>query len=156
MGREVRRVPPNWEHPRYFSEEITPGHNYPRAGDFKPLVDMTFDDAMNEWIEGWRMWQAGSHPDQLNPRLSTDGDEFWNWNGGPPAPDSHRRAFREEPSWYQLYQTVSEGTPVTPPFSTPEELIDHLAQHGESLVNLKYRKYPTREGAEALVRQGIS
>jgi len=34
-------------------------------------------------------------------------------------------------TWFQAYETVSEGTPVTPPFATQEELIDYLATRGD-------------------------
>jgi hypothetical protein len=33
--------------------------------------------------------------------------------------------------WWQVYETVSEGTPVTPPFATKEELIEYLVEHGD-------------------------
>lgn len=49
-----------------------------------------------------------------------------------------------------LYQTVSEGTPVTPVFATAEELIDYLATVGEDFSQKPMR----REAAEALVRGG--
>lgn len=49
-----------------------------------------------------------------------------------------------------LYQTVSEGTPVTPVFATAEELIDHLCTVGQD-----YEQEPMRrESAEAIVRAG--
>lgn len=31
--------------------------------------------------------------------------------------------------WYQLYETVSLGTPLSPPFATPEELINWLVNN---------------------------
>ena len=51
-----------------------------------------------------------------------------------------------------LYETVSEGTPVTPVFATPEELIDHLATVGQDWDQVPLR----REAAETLVRNGSS
>ena len=30
-----------------------------------------------------------------------------------------------------MYETVSEGTPVTPPFATKEELVEYLIEHGD-------------------------
>lgn len=38
--------------------------------------------------------------------------------------------YKEEDLGWCLYQTVSEGTPVTPVFKTPEELIEHLVEFG--------------------------
>lgn len=49
-----------------------------------------------------------------------------------------------------LYETVSEGTPVTPVFATAEELIDHLATVGQDWDQVPLR----REAAEALVSAG--
>ncbi len=51
-----------------------------------------------------------------------------------------------------LYETVSEGTPVTPVYETAEELIEHLVNDGEDWYQEPYR----RSAAEALVRSGSS
>jgi hypothetical protein len=51
-----------------------------------------------------------------------------------------------------LYETVSEGTPVTPVFATAEELIDHLATVGQDWNQEPMR----RAAAESLVRSGSS
>ena len=39
MGREIRRVPPNWQHPT--------GDN----SNFIPLLDCTYQESMAEWQE---------------------------------------------------------------------------------------------------------
>ena len=51
-----------------------------------------------------------------------------------------------------LYETVSEGTPVTPVFGTAEALIDRLATVGQDHDRQPMR----RAAAEALVRAGHS
>lgn len=51
-----------------------------------------------------------------------------------------------------LYETVSEGTPVTPVFATAAELIDHLATVGQDRDQVLMR----RAAAEQLVTQGGS
>lgn len=51
-----------------------------------------------------------------------------------------------------LYQTVSEGTPVTPVFATADELVEHLATVGQDWDQVPMR----REAAETLVSQGYS
>jgi hypothetical protein len=51
-----------------------------------------------------------------------------------------------------LYETVSEGTPVTPVFATAAELVEHLVQVGEDWDQVPYR----REAAERLVESGSS
>lgn len=37
----------------------------------------------------------------------------------------------EEATWIQVWQTVSEGSPTTPPFATAEELIEYLTLNGQ-------------------------
>ena len=54
-----------------------------------------------------------------------------------------------EPTCYQMYETVSEGTPVTPVFETEDELVDYLVNVG-TFWNQKY----SREAAEAFVKTG--
>ena len=57
----------------------------------------------------------------------------------------------DELGWV-LYETVSEGTPVTPVFKTPEELIEHLC-----IIGQDWDQVPMRQAAaEALVRSGHS
>jgi hypothetical protein len=51
-----------------------------------------------------------------------------------------------------LYQTVSEGSPVTPVFATAEELIEHRSTVGQDWDQEPMR----RASAEALVRSGYS
>ena len=48
----------------------------------------------------------------------------------------------EELTWWQVYGTVSEGTPDTPAFATSAELIYYLFTYGD---------YPSREAATAFV-----
>lgn len=87
MGREIRRVPPNWEHPK------------DENGQYKPL--------------------------------------------------SKNRKSKKH-TWFQVYETTSEGTPVTPAFETEQELIEHLIQYGESLN--PYNSGPiNKESAENFV-----
>ena len=45
---------------------------------------------------------------------------------------------------WQMWETVSEGSPVTPVFPTPEALVEHM---------VRVMKYP-RDGAEAFVAAG--
>jgi DNA-directed RNA polymerase subunit L len=51
-----------------------------------------------------------------------------------------------------LYQTVSEGAPVTPVFATADELIEHLSTIGQDWGQEPMR----RSAAESLVRSGSS
>lgn len=127
MGREIRRVPPNWQHPK------TKRRNY--ATDqyeecYKPLYDNTYIDALNEWIENHNEWERGTHRDFAE---HSDKHRYYaQWAGNPPRVDYYRPKWAEgEATWFQVYETVTEGTPVTPPFATREELVDYLVANGD-------------------------
>ena len=71
-----------------------------------------------------------------------------------PKPENYMPVFdvpADQLGWV-LYETVSEGTPVTPVFATAEELIDHLATVGQDWNQEPMR----RSSAEALVKTGFS
>ena len=68
-----------------------------------------------------------------------------------PNPEHYMPAF-VGPLGFCLYETVSEGTPITPTFGTSAELVDHLVEFGEDWRQEPYR----REAAERLVSQGFS
>jgi len=135
MGREIRRVPENWEHPKNDN------------GDYQPLYDADFDSRLKEWIDGYELWKKGEHPDQH------ENMKFWEWCGGPPNPEYYHTKFvRAE--WFQVYETVSEGTPATPPFATKEELVEYLVQHGDFWDQNRGDGGWTREAAEQFVSVG--
>lgn len=149
MGREIRRVPPNWEHPRFTAGDARRPKD---VGEYRSCYDQTFEEACAEWKEGFAQWEAGTH------KYQDEDGEFWEGWCSPPDREHYRPAFTEEPTWYQVYQTVSEGTPVTPPFATREELIDYLVENGD----FAYQEYPefrstskpSREAATAFVNEG--
>ena len=131
MGREIRRVPPNWQHP-------TDGN-----GNFIPLLDRTYQDRMAEWQENSALWSQGRHLDQTRlPGQTAHIATYAQWDDEPPQPHRYRPAFQEEPTWHQVYETVTEGTPLTPPFETLEALANHLVSTGAA----------TRDQATAFIR----
>jgi len=73
---------------------------------------------------------------------------------GKPKPEQYMPVFDvpEEQMGWCLYETVSEGTPVTPVLPTAEALVEHLVTIGEDYDQKPYR----REAAEMLVRRGGS
>jgi hypothetical protein len=72
MSREIRRVPPDWEHPK------------DEKGHYKPLFDRI------------HLWKKG------------------------------------EATHYQIYEDVSEGTPVSPIFASLDEMKTWLLEQGYS------------------------
>jgi len=128
MGREIRRVIPNYEHPRY-TEYNVPFSSRNRVGHFRPVFDMPYLKALNEWLEEHRKWEAGENP---NRAQNPEHRYYAQYNGNPPDVDYYRPDWKEEEAtWYCVYETVSEGTPITPPFATKKELVDYLVNVGD-------------------------
>jgi hypothetical protein len=55
---------------------------------------------------------------------------------------------------WQLWETVSEGSPITPVFATSEELIDYMTKRGPSGRRNPWAIGYSREAAEDLVKDG--
>ena len=141
MGREIRRVPPNWQHPKKMFRRWDYGR-YVEQEDYQPMFDEDFAAAMDEWYAGWKAWNPADH----------DGDQYWDDCGNPPDPAFYRPAWPEgTATWWQVYQTVSEGSPVTPPFATQQELVDYLATHGDFWDQNRGDKPWNRKAAENFV-----
>lgn len=118
MGREVRRVPPNWKHPKDEN-----GHD-------QAMFDQTYEQACDEWIAGFNKWEDGEDP--IQEKYKDTYTYYWEYYGGPPENKEFYRPWKdEEATWWQVWQTVSEGSPVTPPFETKEELIEYLSKYGD-------------------------
>lgn len=150
MGREVRRVPPHWEHPKFTPDDATP--SVEMAGYYRPCFDTDYETAAGEWIDRFDLWRAGQHEAQPCEYCKY----FWDYEP-PPDKTTCRPAFAAEPTWYQLYETVSEGTPVSPPFATLEELARYLADQGDFWHQEKPHSFgkPTYEQALAMVTAGL-
>lgn len=136
MGREIRRVPATWEHPRQDC------HHSPWSGGcedakrnggmcFKPLYDREYEEDAKEWLQACIDWANGKIPEHSSEATREEYQFYWDYAGNPPDKDSYRPTFTEEPTHYQVYETVSEGTPVTPVFATKDELTDYLIAHGD-------------------------
>ncbi len=137
MGREIRRVPLGWEHPKNGD------------GNYQPMYDEDFDTVLNKWLEGYQLWKKGKHEGQIKypDKIST----YWDWVGSPPNPEYYRPKWKEkEMVCFQIYETVSEGTPVTPSFETKEKMVEYLIDHGTFWSDGGY----TREQAESFVQSG--
>jgi hypothetical protein len=100
MGREVRRVPANWHHPKDSTGNYIPMHEH-------------FTYEPEEVAEGLRGgWLQGDPPHYGVPVM-------------PDWPESER-------THYQMYEDCSEGTPISPVKSSPEELAHWLADNRAS------------------------
>src|SRR3990167_5006015 len=123
MGEEIRRVPSWWEHPeiaqrKYWESDLHRGNKY-----YQPLHDESYEDARQKWLDGLESRMYGPHPDY------EVGQDYWKCNGGPPDREYYRPAWKDgEATYYQIYETVSEGTPVSPVFGTEDEMIKWLVE----------------------------
>lgn len=108
MGREVRRVPANWQHPK---DE--------RTGRYKPLYQG----------EGY----ADSAKDFMGIANAEGLQAAIDWHGQAPDQNDYMPNWPEsERTHYMMYEDTSEGTPISPAFATPEELARWLADTGAS------------------------
>ena len=140
MGREIRRVPENWEHPK------------DSQGHYIPLYDREYEPTAREYLNDCIAWGNGTHPDLVkHPEYKKEYPYFWMYSGGPPNAESYRPRFENDATWLQVYETVSEGTPVTPPFSSKQELIDYLVQYGDFWDQHRGDGGWTRKNAERFV-----
>ena len=121
-------VPPNWEHPQRDTAGFVFGR-YEKS--FQPMRNRPFIEDMDAWISEYTLWREGNHPDQLSGEAEGY-EEYIEWGGNPPQPEYYRPNWKpEEMTWYQVFENVSEGTPVTPPFATREELVEYLVEYGD-------------------------
>jgi hypothetical protein len=97
-----------------------------------PLFDSDYDSAAEDWIRNFELWQKGKHPEQ-DKSYNQDTKYYWEYDS-PPDPEYHRtrKWTPEEATAYQVYSTVSEGTPVSPVFETTEALQQWLVEQGHS------------------------
>ena len=152
MGRKLVMVPPNWSHPVVVRSNGREG--------FQPMFDQSFEQAASEWKLEFLKWVMGEFPDYCGEENKCL--EYWEWAGDPPCREHYRPWKDEEATWFQLWENVSEGTPVTPPFPTKEQLIDYLVANGDFWDQARRKEGVTymdcgpwsREAAEAMVNDG--
>ena len=121
MSRQVMMVPQDWEHPKK------------EDGKYQPMFFEYWPDVIADWMKEYKLWQKGQHPDQLDTDYDTDGVRYHEWAGFP-DPDCymHERILEENRTHYQMYETTSEGTPISPVFKTAEELARWLTDNRAS------------------------
>ena len=122
MGREIRRVPLDWEHPR------------DARGRHVPL----FDGARLE--EDTIEWQVSA------AEARRCGDDVEGWCGKRPDPEDYAPAWSpDEATAWCVYEVVSEGTPWSPVFTEPEAIMAWLVEsagwHPEAAAKLCVNGY---------------
>jgi hypothetical protein len=117
---------------------------------YRPLYDKDYETAAEEWLRGLDQWRAGTHEGQP----SEFSRYFWEYEGTPDEETHRDRKWTEvEATHYQVYETVSEGTPVTPHFATKEELVEYLVKHGDFWDQQRGHGGWTRANAESFVER---
>jgi hypothetical protein len=134
VGRQVRMVPADWQHPKAFN-------TFRQSMEYVPLYDggrRSYEREAAEWETGWQKWQEGfvqGYGDQApwTPRTPEDGDRYTDYAGARPSPDDYMPNWPEEQRTHlMMYEDTTEGTPISPAFETPEELARWLADNGAS------------------------
>lgn len=129
MGREVRRVPADWQHPKQAVPDWRDGCMVER---YKPLhPGDRYRPRVDEWDEECAKWKAGWRPDYASEesRAMT----YEQFAGQRPHRDDYMPDWPEaERTHLMMYEDTSEGTPISPAFKTPEELARWLADTGAS------------------------
>ena len=122
MSREVRKVPANWKHPVDDGGVLVPLH----ARSF------AVDAAM--WDEGKSQWSA--------EQTALYESSYEEWEGPRPVADEYMPEFPDhERTHWQMYETTSEGTPISPVMESPEALAKWLADSGASSFGSRTATY---------------
>lgn len=121
MGREVRRVSQDWRHPRRAED-----------GRFCPLFDLDFETAAQQWKDGLLAWERrdAAYFEFNAPHQFDEFGEYWEFASEPPVRDRYRPKWSDaERTHFQMYESVSEGTPISPVMESPESLARWLTDN---------------------------
>ena len=150
MGREVRRVPADWQHPIDGCSRSSKGYR-----PLFPSRDVTALQA--EWDHGAARWANGLRSDFKGGWVKRDDDgesSFDKWDGARPDPADYMPDWPiAERTHWQMYETTTEGTPISPVMESPEVLARWLADNGASAFGAMTATY---EAWLATCRLGFS
>ncbi len=126
MGRELRRVPKDWEHPK------------DSLGRYIPMRDGDHVTACKEWLARCIAWQ--NEP----PERRKIAEYYWQ-HERPPEDYGERgcpmfKSPRDDLTHYMLYESTSEGTPLSPAFETIEEVAAWAAENASTFGNFRATK----------------
>lgn len=165
MGREVRRVPLDWQHPMEWRKQWDPATQRVRQQLVPCALLEDYPGAVARWEaegaelarrEGWD-WtfhveyhltgfqgredtEPTVHPFHIGdePIEVRDADHLYELLTAQhetkrPDPADYMPVFPEgTATGWCMYETTSEGTPISPVFETPEDLARWLADNGAS------------------------
>lgn len=132
MGREVRRVTRDWEHPIQDN------------GNYQPMFNEYYGDVLNEWIRNNNLWENGTHPDIKEYDLDKKKYPFYSmWAGGCPDVQYYRttKDKEEDLTHIQIYENTTEGTPISPVFDNAKDLAHWLSDNRASSFGKRTATY---------------
>jgi hypothetical protein len=136
MGREIRKVPADWQHPKK------------KNGNYIPLFNGNkFKKELADWIEEKKQWDKGFCSDFNGGWVKKEENEldltYIDWNGNKPKKKDYMPEWNEkELTHIQLYENTSEGTPISPVFKENEfeKLCEYAAENCSTFTNIKATK----------------
>ena len=146
MGREVRMVPKDWQHPK------------DENGNFIPLLGGDYRAHADEWCEQLRWWIDGD-TDKIKYFAECHAenpiDTIWRFvefAGPPPQQKDYMTLWLNAAAdHYMMYEDTSEGTPISPAMPTPEALADWLYENG---ANAFAGETASREAWLSMIHRG--
>jgi len=143
MGRELRRVPEGWTHPRNES------------GHYLPMYDESFQEAWNDWLAQYQSWLRGEAEYQKDTDERT-AEAFIAYHGSCPDPEYFRPGWTDEIRTHlQVYETVSEGTPISPVLATQDAVVEWWVTVGDNfngkLTQEQAKRWVDNEGSVSMV-----
>jgi hypothetical protein len=143
MWREVRRVPAYRIHPKRINK-------YSWAEEYQPAMDWSWEEAMTEYHTELEEWVLEYSKSEWKKYWDNKQYDFFGYYGDIPTPPSPKY-YMPSWEWFQLYENVSEWSPLSPPFEKQEELVEWLSNNKDFWWNQR-----TRKQAEAIVASGFS
>ena len=135
MGRQLRKVAANWQHPKNEN------------GNHIPLLDGKFSERLAKLEEENAQWEKGFIDDWNGGWKQREADElnmtFAEWYGEKPVKEDYMPEWKdEELTHIQLYENTSEGTPISPVYlaSEIEKLCEYAAENCSTFADFKATK----------------
>ncbi len=136
MGRQLRKVPANWKHPKDSN------------GIYIPLMEGDYSEVLAKWKEEKKQWEQGFRRDYNSNEWILKEEKyndmpFIEWSGKKPLKESYLPEWDEsEKTHIQLYETTSEGTPVSPVFEADEleKLCEYASENCTTFADFKASK----------------
>ena len=90
---------------------------------------------------------------KLNCAKCSGNGQVWDSPANEKAYDDWKKTEPPKGDGWQLWETVSEGSPISPVFATADELASHLVNFGDDWGAMRGERY-SQAAAEAIVKSG--